>query len=48
MSFNKDIIWRKRRWGNHLGSECLICTGKIGKVDDGARLEIAYSSQTRY
>ena len=22
--FTNDIIWRKRRWANHLGSECLI------------------------
>ena len=25
MSFNKDIIWRKKRWAIHLGSEGLIC-----------------------
>ena len=25
VAFNKDTSWRKRRWGNHLGSECLIC-----------------------
>jgi hypothetical protein len=25
VSFNKDIIWRKRRWAIHLGSEGLIC-----------------------
>ena len=26
VSFNKDIIWRKRRWANPLGSEFLITT----------------------
>ena len=26
VSFNKDIIWRKRRWLNHLDSEYLLTT----------------------